>query len=68
MIRYLPICEKSLTVKGDIEKRKKIEKRVKVVEKVDKDKWKMLMEEKFDDKVELDREKVKKIVPQRFHK
>jgi len=38
------------------------------VEKVDKDKWKMLMEEKFDDKVELDREKVKKIVPQRFHK
>ena len=66
--RCLPICERSLTVKGDIEKRKKIEKRVKVVEKVDKDKWKMLMEEKFDDKVELDREKVKKIVPQRFHK
>ena len=26
------------------------------------------MEEKFDDKVELDREKVRKIVPQKFHK
>jgi len=28
----------------------------------------MLMEEKFNDEVELDREKVRKIVPQRFHK
>jgi len=28
----------------------------------------MSMEEKFDNKVELDREKVKKMVPQRFHK
>jgi len=28
----------------------------------------MSIEEKFDDKVKLDREKVKKIVPQRFHK
>jgi len=26
------------------------------------------MEEKFNDEVELDREKVRKIVPQRFHK
>ena len=68
MIRYLPICEKSLTVKGDIEKRKKIEKRVKVVEKVDKDKQKISIEEKFNNKVELNRKKVKKIVPQRFHK
>jgi len=28
----------------------------------------MLIEEKFNDEVELDREKVRKIVPQRFHK
>jgi len=28
----------------------------------------MLIEEKFDDEVELDREKVRKMVPQRSHK
>ena len=28
----------------------------------------MLMKEKFDNEVEVDREKVRKIVPQRFHK
>jgi len=28
----------------------------------------MSIEEKFDDEVKLDREKVRKIVPQRFHK
>jgi len=28
----------------------------------------MLMEEKFNDKVELDKEKVRKMIPQRFHK
>jgi len=42
-------------VKGDIEKRKQIGKRVRAVEKVDRDKWKMSMEENFDDEVELDR-------------
>jgi len=31
------ICRKSLAVKGDIEKRKKIGKRVRVVEKADRD-------------------------------
>ena len=47
---------------------KKIRKRVRVVEKVDRDKWKMLMEEKFNDKVKLNKEKVRKIVSQRFYK
>jgi len=55
-------------VKGDIEERKKIGKRVREVEKADRDKWKISMEEKFNDEVKLDREKVRKIVPQRFHK
>ena len=65
--RCLPIYG-SLAVKEDIEKRKKIEKRVKVVEKADRDKWKMSIEEKFNNKVELDRKKVRKMVLQRFHK
>ena len=55
-------------MKEDIEKRKKIEKRVKVVEKADRDKWKMSIEEKFNNKVELDRKKVRKMVLQRFYK
>ena len=65
--RCLPIY-RSLAVKEDIEKRKKIGKRVKVVEKADRDKWKMSIEEKFNNKVELDRKKVRKMVLQRFHK
>ena len=68
MMRCPPICGRSLAIKEDIEKRKKIEKRIRAVEKADRDKWKMSIEEKFDDKVKLDREKVRKIVPQRFHK
>ena len=47
---------------------KKIRKRVRVVEKADRDKWKILMEEKFNDKVKLNKEKVRKIVSQRFYK
>ena len=35
--RYLPICRRSLAVKEDMEKRKKIGKRVKAVEKADRD-------------------------------
>ena len=55
-------------MKGDIENRKKIEKRVRVVENADRNEWKISIEEKFNDKVKLNKEKVKKIVPQRFHK
>jgi len=63
MTRCPPIYRRSLAVKEDIEKRKKIGKRVRAVEKTDKDKWKILMEEKFDNEVKLDREKVRKMVP-----
>ena len=41
---------------------------MRVIKKVDRDEWKMSMEEKFNDEVELDRKKVRKMVPQRFHK
>jgi len=37
IIRYPPIYERSLAVKEDTEKRKKIGKRVKAVEKADRD-------------------------------
>jgi len=38
------------------------------VEKVDRDEWEWTIEEKFDKEIELDREKVKEMVPQKFHK
>ena len=63
MTRCPPICGRSLAVKGDIEKRKKIGKRVRAVEKADRDEWKILIEEKFNNEVELDKEKVRKMVP-----
>jgi len=63
MTRCPQICGRSLVVKGDIEKRKKIGKRVRAVEKADRDEWKISIEEKFNNEVELDREKVKKMVP-----
>jgi len=68
MTRCLPICGRKIAVKEDIEKKKKVERRVRVIEKLDRDKWKILIEEKFDDEVELNREKVRKIVLPRFHK
>jgi len=43
-------------------------KKIRSMDKADKDKWKWTMQEKFNEEVELDREKVKKIVPQKFHK
>ena len=62
MTRCPLIYGRNLAVKRDIKKRKKIGKRVRVVEKANRDKQKMLIEEKFDNKVKLDREKVRKIV------
>jgi len=63
MTRCPQICGRSLVAKGDIEKRKKIGKRVRAVEKADRDEWKISIEEKFNNEVELDREKVRKMVP-----
>jgi len=68
MIRCPPICGRSIAVKKETEKRRKVERKIIVVGKSDRNKWKLSMKEKFDSEVELDREKVKKIVPQRFHK
>ena len=68
MTKCPPICERKIAVKENIEKKKKVERRVRAIEKLDRDKWKMLMEEKFDNEVELDREKVKKMVLPRFYK
>ena len=62
------IYGKKIAVKEDIKKKKKVRRRVRAIEKSDRDEWKMLMEEKFDNEVELDREKVRKMVPPRFHK
>jgi len=33
------------------------------MEKADRDKWKWTMEEKFDQEIELDREKVREMMP-----
>ena len=68
MTRCLPICRRKIAVKEDIEKKKKVERRVRAIEKLDRDEWKILIEEKFDNEVELNREKVGKMVLPRFHK
>jgi len=67
MTRYLPIYGRSIAAKKKTEKRRKVERRIRAIGKSDRDEWKLLME-KFDDEVELDREKVRKMVPQRFYK
>jgi len=65
--RYLPICGRKIVVKEDIERKKKVRRRIKVIEKSDRNEWKISMEKKFD-KVKLDKEKVRKMVLSRFHK
>ena len=50
------------------EKRRKVEERIRAIEKSERDEQKILMKKKFDNKVKLDREKVRKIVLQRFYK
>jgi len=60
--RCPPLYERNLAVKEDIEQRKKIGKRIRNVKKADRDEWEWTMEEKFDEEIELDREKVKEMV------
>ena len=64
IMRYPSLCGRNLTVKEDIEWRKKIRN----MEKADKDEWEWTIEENFNEEIELNREKVKKIVPQKFHR
>jgi len=63
-----PLCERNLAVKKDIEQRKKAGKRIKNIEKANRDEWEWTIEEKFEKEIELDKEKVKEMVPQKFHK
>ena len=63
MMRCPPLCERNLAVKEDIEQKKKIRKRIRNVEKADKDEWEWTIKEKFDEEIELNREKVKEMVP-----
>ena len=67
-MRYPPICERSIVAKKETEKRRKVKEKIRAIENLERDEQKMSMEEKFDDEVELDRKKVRKIVLQRFHK
>ena len=66
--RYPLICRSKIVVKEEIEKKKKIGKRIRVADQIDGEEWKWTIEEKFNNKVILDREKVRKIVPQKFHR
>jgi len=49
-------------VKKDIEQRKKIEKRIRNVEKTNRDEWEWTIKKKFDEEIELDKVKVKEMV------
>jgi len=62
------LCGRNLVVKEDIEQRKKIGKKIRNVKKANKDEWEWIMEEKFNEEIKLDREKVKEMVPRKFHK
>jgi len=62
------LMQKKLSSKRKYKIEKENEKKIRSMDKADKDKWKWTMQEKFNEEVELDREKVKKMVPQKFHK
>ena len=66
--RYLLFYGKNLVVKEDIEQKKKMGKKIRNIEKADKEEWKQTIEEKFDKEIKLDKEKVKEIVLQKFYK
>ena len=62
MTRCPSICKRSIVAKKETEKRKKVEERIRAIGKSERDEWKMLMKKKFDNEVELDKEKVRKMV------
>jgi len=57
------LCERNLAVKEDIEQRKKMGKRIRNMEKADRDEWEWTIEEKFNKEIEPDRKKVKEMMP-----
>ena len=62
MTRCPPICKRSIVAKKKTEKKRKVEERIRAIGKLERDEWKMLMKKKFDNEVELDKEKVRKMV------
>jgi len=68
MTRCPPLYGRNMAVKEDIKQGKKIGKRIRNVEKADRDEWKWIMEEKFNKKIKLDRKKVREMVPRKFYK
>jgi len=65
MTRCPSLCRRNLAVKEDIEQRKKIGKRIRNMEKADRDKWEWTIEEKFDKEIKLNKEKVRETVLQK---
>ena len=57
MTRCPPICGRSIAAKRETKKRRRVEGKIRAVEKLDRDKWRLTMEEKFNDEVKLDKEK-----------
>ena len=45
-----------------MKRKKKVKKKIRVIKKSNRDKQKILMEKKFNNKVKLDKEKVRKII------
>ena len=48
--------------KSHMKRKKKVKKKIRVIKKSNRDKQKILMEKKFNNKVKLDKEKVRKII------
>jgi len=59
MTKCPPLCERNLAVKEDIERRKKIGKKIGNVDQVDRDEWEWSIKEEFNEEIKLNREKVK---------
>jgi len=64
MTRYPAICGR----KKEKKEKGKIRRKVRSIEKADEEEWKYTMKKKFDKEIELDREKVRKMVLQNFHR
>jgi len=51
MTKCPPIYGRSIVAKKETEKGRKVEKRIRAIGKSERDKWKMSIEEKFDDEI-----------------
>ena len=59
MTKCPPLCERNLAVKEDIERRKKIGKKIGNVNQADRDEWEWSIKEEFNEEIKINREKVK---------